>query len=97
MQKQEITHFLALQTTYELVEIGLFANDVLLFKVQDNKLNANKTVLNLCTELLKKFQLSLANINFIAVNQGPAPFTSLLVILSTVNGICFAFNILLYF
>ena len=44
-------------------------------------------------QLLKEFKLSYSDLSFIGVNQGPAPFTTLRVLISTLNGFAFAHNI----
>lgn len=88
MQKPQITNFLVLQTTYESIQVGLFANNQCLEFIEDDKLNANAALINHLDSL--SHCVPLTQIAFIAVNQGPAPFTSLRVILATANGISFS-------
>ena len=86
-------HYLAFQATYSDIEIALFENDTLIdgFHLEKNK--ASSHVLLSLEDLLQKHHLSFADNNFIAVNLGPAPFTTLRVVIATVNGLSFASHI----
>jgi tRNA threonylcarbamoyladenosine biosynthesis protein TsaB len=90
MQKQKIMNYLAIQTTYEQLVIGLFDDNQLIDQINEDKKKASTTIILHIDDLLKKNKISLQNLAFIAVNQGPAPFTSLRVVIATVNGISFA-------
>lgn len=84
-----MNYSLALQTTYDYLEIGLFGNEKLVYTIQEDKKRASATIIVHIDNILKKGNLSISDLRFIAVNQGPAPFTSLRVVISTVNGIGF--------
>ncbi len=82
--------FLALQHTYEGIEIGLFSNGTLIDIVKDNKKQASKTIINLIDHLLVKNKCNLDTLDFFVCNQGPGPFTTLRVVIATLNGINFS-------
>lgn len=84
---------LAIQHTYDSIEIALFKNNTCLEKISENKIYASKQLIPLLDNLLRKHQLQLQNIQWIACNQGPGPFTTLRVIIATVNGLSFASSI----
>ena len=44
-------------------------------------------------QLLNKQSLTFKDVSFIAVNQGPAPFTTLRIVITTANGLSFAHKI----
>lgn len=79
--------YLVLQSTYKALEIGLFNNNRCVHKKAIIKTEASKQLIPSLNDLLFEHSLSLQNIDFIAANQGPAPFTTLRVVLATVNGI----------
>lgn len=93
MQEQKITlspYYLVLQTTYETVEIGLFGALSLLDSIVLDKKQASRNLIPDLNTLLRNNTLSLEQIDFFAVNQGPGPFTSLRVVITTANGLSFA-------
>ena len=83
-------HFLAIQSTYTSVECALFHDDTVLRTIEIDKSQASKQILIALEQLLATHQLSLQDISFAAVNTGPAPFTTLRVVIATMNGISFA-------
>jgi tRNA threonylcarbamoyl adenosine modification protein YeaZ len=88
-----MTTSLVMQATYEHLEIGLFTDDQQKDRIQEDKRFASKFIITDLDSLLKQNDKKFSDISFIAVNQGPAPFTSLRVIISTVNGLSFASGI----
>lgn len=82
--------FLTVHARYKDVQWGLFDEDKLLVSAADESKKVSKQFIDLLHKMLKKRKLSLSDLSFIAVHQGPAPFTTLRVCLSTVNGIGFA-------
>jgi len=82
--------FLAIQHTYQGIELALFQDSRLLEKVYDDKKRASKNFIHLLTSLLKNNTCTLEDISFIAANKGPGPFTTLRVVLASVNGLGFA-------
>lgn len=85
--------FLCIQSTYNEVELTIFKNHRLDIVVSIAKEQASAQLLKTIQEILSSHQLSLKNLDFIAVNQGPAPFTTLRTVIATVNGIQFATHI----
>ncbi len=92
MQKQKLVHkfFLAIQATYDQFEIGLFDQENCIDVMQDDKMHASKNFVVLLESLLHRNQISLENLNFIAVNQGPGLFSALRSIIVSANGLSFA-------
>jgi len=60
--------------------------------IQKNK-QASKEFIPLLYDLFKHNKVSLQEISCMIVNQGPGPFSTLRVVISSVNGISFATNI----
>ncbi|MFZ5953693.1 MAG: tRNA (adenosine(37)-N6)-threonylcarbamoyltransferase complex dimerization subunit type 1 TsaB [Candidatus Dependentiae bacterium] len=85
-----MAYYLTLSNTYDLVQIGLFDNGHLVDSISDDKLYVSKNIILLINNLLTKNNKKLSDLSFIAANQGPAPYTTLRVVLSTVNGISFS-------
>lgn len=84
-------YFLAIQNTYDAIEIALHSEEKSLHKkVTLPKTEASKLILVALHDLLVQNQCSLSNITFIAANQGPGPFTTLRVVIATINGLSFA-------
>lgn len=82
--------FLAMQHTYHGIELGLFQGPHLVQSVVDDKKKASKQIVALANSLLRDNDLSFCNLSFFAANQGPGPFTTLRVVIATVNGFAFA-------
>lgn len=93
MQKQKIDFYLTLQNTYDNIEIAIFTQHDLIEKKTINKLESSKNLIPEIDAILTKNNLKLENLNFIAVNKGPGPFTTLRVVITTVNALNFATNI----
>lgn len=79
--------YLILQSTYKQLELGLFEDEILISSANIDKRDASKKLIPTLNNLLIENGLSLKNLDFIGVNQGPSPFTTLRVALATVNGI----------
>lgn len=88
-----MTQFISIQNTYNTLEIGLFKDGQLLDWVTEDKISASKNCIPLIATLLAKHGTGLTHLSFIAVNQGPGPFTTLRVVIATVNGLSYANNI----
>jgi tRNA threonylcarbamoyl adenosine modification protein YeaZ len=87
-------YFLTLQNTYETVEVGLFSPAPALIASRTvTKMHASRELIPLVDQLLKDHSIALDNLPYIVVNQGPGPFTTLRVVISTVNGISLATGI----
>ena len=83
-------HFLAIQNTYTDLQIALFKQTTCLTVIKTDKTTASKEIILLLQSLLSDHQLSFKHIKFIAANQGPGAFTTLRVVIATVNGLSFA-------
>lgn len=85
--------YLTLQATYTRIEYALCTNDHTLLTASDDKLYASKNILLTIQRLLDDKQATLSDLQFIAVNRGPGPFTTLRTVIATINGIAFASGI----
>ncbi|TET06701.1 tRNA (adenosine(37)-N6)-threonylcarbamoyltransferase complex dimerization subunit type 1 TsaB [Candidatus Dependentiae bacterium] len=88
-------YFVGIQSTYQVVEFVLYNNNFPLEMRSIKKVDASATLVPSLSELLKTHDLMVNNLSFIAVNQGPAPFTTLRVVIASVNGISFETDIVL--
>mgnify|MGYP003976314411 CR=1 FL=1 len=93
IETANMTTFLVYQHNYSFIDIGLFKNKQVIEKVTTDKTLASKNIIPLTDTLLKKHNIKLDETSFIAVNQGPGPFTTLRTVIATVNGISFASQI----
>lgn len=87
------TTFLSIEGSYSNLELELFQGQKSIQKFSDNNLKASSTLILKIDSILKQNKFSLSDLDFIAVNQGPGAFTSLRVVISTVNGISFSTKI----
>jgi len=88
-----MTLYLAIQNTYTHLQMALFKeNDQCAFAEID-KTKASKECILVLDSILRENQITLSDLSFIAVNQGPGPFTTLRVVIATVNGLSFATKI----
>ena len=85
--------FLAIQNSYHNVQLALFDGQKMLAQRSIDKKEASKLLIIKLADLLDQQQIKLADLPFIAANQGPAPFTTLRVVIASVNGLSFASNI----
>ena len=85
--------FLAIQNTYNHLEIalmnGLHQCDV----VKEDKIYASKNFVIIIDKLLRNNNVKLSSLEFCAINRGPSPFTTLRSVIASVNGLHFALNI----
>jgi len=82
--------FLVFHTRYKDVQIGYFElNNLIELYVLDT-IKVSKCLLVTIETIFKKFDISLKNISFLAAHLGPAPYTTLRVVLATLNGINFS-------
>ena len=91
MQKK-IT-YLAIHYPYEYIEIGLYQDSVCLAQTQEHKFKASMLLIPMIDTLLKNNSMQLSNLDFIAVNIGPAPYNTLRALIATANAIAFATKI----
>ncbi len=85
--------FIAIQNTYDTLELALFNDTNIIGKRADDKRNASRSFIPLLDDLLHTNNYCLQDLSFIAVNQGPGPFSSLRVVIASANGLHFASNI----
>lgn len=85
-----MTKFLAIQNSYHDIQIALFENAHIIDARQTDKIQASKMLIPLFNDLLDKNSLALSQLNFIAANIGPGPYTTLRTVLASVNGLSFA-------
>lgn len=85
-----MTKFLCIQHTYNGIDVALFNDDKIIDKIFEDKKRASKYFVTCINSLLYRNNLSLDDLHFIAVNKGPGPFTTLRVVLASVNGLAFA-------
>lgn len=89
MQDKKIT-FLVFSTDYNVVQIGLFRGPAMQELVTEHKFSASKHLMSTVLNLLERYHTSWQDLSFIATNQGPGPFTTMRVIIATLNGLSFA-------
>lgn len=82
--------FLAIQSTYTTLQLGLFKDGEQLSYAEIDKTKASKECIITLQNILKDNQLTIKDLSFIAANQGPGPFTTMRVAIATVNGLSFA-------
>lgn len=92
MQKQNLISpiFLATQSTYTGVEIALCSKNLLIDIRTISKFDACKLYIPTLHQMMQAQNLSIGQIDFIAVNKGPGPFTSLRTVIASINGLCAA-------
>lgn len=82
--------YLALQNTYQEIHLALFNTTHLIAQINADKTQASSSLVLLVDQLLHENNCTLDDLQFIGVNQGPGPFTTLRTIIAAVNGISFA-------
>lgn len=85
--------FLAVHARYKDAQLGLFKGENLIELAADESKKISRNFIVLVDEMLKKNGLAFSDLTFIAAHQGPAPFTTLRVCITTVNGFAFATGI----
>ena len=88
-----MTLSLSIAHTYQSIEIALCNGDHCIDRATEETGHASKHLIPLISSLLEKNQVTLKQIQWIAVNQGPGPFTTLRVMIASVNGLSFATGI----
>lgn len=88
-----MTLFLALQNNYHEVQLALMSDNTTVDTRTIPKIKASALCIPTLQELLDQNNVNFESLSFLVVNQGPGPFTTLRVVISTVNGLSFASNI----
>jgi|GEM_PF-1116115 len=81
---------LCVNDTYQDLQIGLFQGEHLLDHHEQAQARCSVELLPALDILLKKHSLTLSDVTYLAVAQGPGSFHSLRALLATVNGIAAA-------
>ena len=88
-----MTKFISVQNTYQTLELGLFDNTALVDIRFAKNQQASREFIPLLQDLFKHNNQSLQELSCMVVNQGPGPFSTLRVVIASVNGISFSTNI----
>jgi tRNA threonylcarbamoyl adenosine modification protein YeaZ len=80
------------QNTYTTTRVGLYQNFYCVDRIEDVA-HASSSFIPALNTLLAKHTTALADLSFIGAYQGPGPFTTLRIILASINGIACAQNI----
>lgn len=82
--------FLVFHTRYKDVQIGYFEQQNLVGLYTLDNVKVSRCLLGTIDEIFQKFDLSIDDLSFLAAHLGPAPYTTLRVVLATLNGINFS-------
>jgi len=85
--------FLAVQSTYDAVELGLFDSSFCIGKQSVSKIDASAQLIPILDTLLRHHGVRYQELPFCAVSQGPGPFTTLRTVIATMNGLAYATHI----
>lgn len=82
--------YIIINHTHETCEVALFVNAALYRIIVDDKRHTSKMLIIHINSLLHEKSLSINDISFIGINQGPGLFSTLRSIIATVNALSFA-------
>lgn len=85
--------FLVLQNTYDELQIALLKGSQSIALRSISKMEASTRFISELQDILDEHSITLSDIPFIVVNQGPGPFTTLRTVLACANGLSFASKI----
>lgn len=85
--------FLSIQATYAQAQVALFRNETCVEERTNQNVAASSHLIPLCQDIFSTYNISLDDLQFIAIDHGPGAFTSLRVALATINGVAFARHI----
>ena len=84
---------LNIETSTEVCSLGISrGNDLLVIKDAPEQYGHAKWVTLLINECLKEVNLTLNNIDAVALSEGPGSYTGLRIGAATAKGICYALN-----
>lgn len=86
-------YYLAVQSTYDGIEMALYNESHQVDYAYETKFNATKNLIPLIDQLLSNHHLTSQNLSFVVVNRGPGPFTTLRTVIATANALHFATDI----
>lgn len=84
---------LAIQNNYDEVQFALMQDTTQIQYDSISKMKASTELISHVNSLLATHNLSLSDLSYIAANCGPGPFTTLRVVITTINGIAYATKI----
>jgi tRNA threonylcarbamoyladenosine biosynthesis protein TsaB len=87
-----MTSFLTVQNSYQDIELALCRDAQIVDSLCASKNDASKLFIPLVQQLITRNSISLSQLQFIAANVGPGPFTTLRTVLASANGLSFATN-----
>lgn len=85
--------YIIIHHTHENIQVALFLNNTLHSSITQEKRLVSKMLITDINNLLEKHGITLTDLSFIGINQGPGLFSTLRSIIATVNGLHFATNI----
>lgn len=85
--------FITLHNDYAKTTVGFFRGASCIATQSIPNKSTSKQLLTTIDSLLKKNHATIKNCTFFAVHQGPGPFTTLRVVVATINGLAFATKI----
>jgi len=90
--REKITHptYVGIEGSYKSFEIALFDGEHCVDSIVGGKTRASSEILLHFKKLLENNNRIFNDLDFIALDQGPGAFTSLRVLISTVNGLAFS-------
>ncbi len=88
-----MSYYLVIQANYTEYHVGLYSDTQQVALAKGDKRYSSKEFIPAIDSMLKQHDLSSNTLACIGVNQGPGPFTSLRVAVTTANGIAFGSNI----
>lgn len=85
--------YLVIYGSYQDISLGLYSGHQPRHAHTVHAVRASAQLLPLIDQLLSQQNCKLADLDFIALDQGPGAFTSLRVVVTTINGVSFAKNV----
>ncbi len=83
-------YYLTIQNNYDEVQLALMSGTTRAHSDSITKTKASKELIIRINNLLMSAKIKLCDLSFIAANYGPGPFTTLRVVITTVNGLAYA-------
>ena len=86
-------YFIALNHLGDYYEIGLFCEGLLVSSIKQEKYSISKHAISLIEQLLIGNNITVSDLQFIAINYGPGPFNTLRALVTIANALSFATKI----
>jgi len=86
-------NFISIQGSYKNIELSLFKDSQFCFEAELDAKTGSSLLIPSIDQILTENSLILDDLSFIAVNSGPGAFTSLRVVIATVNAVAFSSNV----